>query len=833
MAESEEKDRVINQCPECDRPLDVTPFPPFAEIVCPLCDASVRVRTALGHYEILSLLGEGGMSQVFRARDLNLGREVALKILHQSLTEDESLTAMFEREAKLTASIHHPNVVKVYTVGQDQGYFFIAMELVDATSLEQLIARDGAHSEKRVLAIAQDVTTGLRAAQQAGLIHRDIKPGNMLVTGEGTTKLVDFGLALQHDHADEIEELWATPFYVPPEKLDGQADTFAGDIYSLGATLYHAVAGKPPFEANTSSLVELKAIKSAAISLRDDAPGASKPVVKLIDRMMALDPAERPESYDQLLAEVEETQLKLFGATRARVRARGSTFSPWIKRAVLGGVALLALVVIVSLSRDDGGEAGGGDPLLEAGLGERVIDADAHQAVQRFLEARTLMTEGKFERAGEIFAELEEGGALPPSAAAWTAFNHGLVELFLGGEPRARKRFAELVAAPPFETGDEAVRAQEEFLRRAAADLAAPLPPMPSERDRYPPSGFSALGLLAGGLKNWQMGQFEAAEEWFTAFDEAQPGEDYAWVDSMRPLLAPFREDLQQLEKLPRPSISQDGDELQSVREKLERSLAEASTAGRFPVLVRQRIDRIDRIAEAKQADRSRREAEEREKAALQARAKAAADAPGTAPPMPPDSESGKPESPGGESDDREQFADLLRGLQAECDALRFSEALEGIEQFETRTDKGGEWKNQVLDAYRSAAAYPGTLARVLDTGEWEGQVRRREGKPLDAAITAATADTVEIDLGFGPNDVAMADLALDWLVETGRQLYPEPDDRTLTAWQELAWFARVCGMEEEAEEIARSLFRSDEEFREQWRGVGRLLLREKKPELP
>ena len=170
----------------------------------------------MGQYQITGMLGEGGMSQVFKSFDMHLGREVALKVLHQSLSRDSALTAMFEREAKLTASILHPNVVKVFTVGNEDGYFFIAMELVDATSLEQVIASTGALPEKEVLHVAHDVVAGLKAAYHEGLIHRDIKPGNMLVTGEGTSKLVDFGLAVQQGGDDESDDVWATPYYVPP-----------------------------------------------------------------------------------------------------------------------------------------------------------------------------------------------------------------------------------------------------------------------------------------------------------------------------------------------------------------------------------------------------------------------------------------------------------------------------------------------------------------------------------------------------------------------------------------------------------------------------------------
>ncbi|MEO0416351.1 MAG: serine/threonine-protein kinase, partial [Verrucomicrobiota bacterium] len=308
--ESDSAHTVIESCPACKSELDVTEFTPHSKIVCPSCGEKFRVRSVLGHYRIAKLLGEGGMSQVFAADDVTLGRRVALKILHQSFSRDESLTSMFEREAKLTAAINHPNVVKVYTVGRDQGYFYIAMELVWAVSVEQLIATKGAIKEELVLRIAEDVVSGLRAAQGENLIHRDIKPGNMLVMGDSTTKLVDFGLAVHQDGVDEDEDLWATPFYVPPEKLEGEADTYLGDIYSLGATLYHAIAGEPAFVANTSSLDELIEIKKQPVDLKSKATHASKGTIKLIDTLMAYKAEDRPQSYDEILEKIGEARQK-------------------------------------------------------------------------------------------------------------------------------------------------------------------------------------------------------------------------------------------------------------------------------------------------------------------------------------------------------------------------------------------------------------------------------------------------------------------------------------------------------------------------------------------
>ena len=150
----------------------------------------------------------------------------------------------------------------------------------------------------------------------------------MLVTPDGTSKLVDFGLAVQQGGTDESEDLWATPFYVPPEKLEGEMDTYLGDIYSLGATLYHALAGKPPFEANTSSLDELKVIKKNDVDLKAEAPDVTKQTLKLISTMMAYSASDRPQSYDEILDQVEDIEKKQFGVRRRRdLRKNGKAFS--------------------------------------------------------------------------------------------------------------------------------------------------------------------------------------------------------------------------------------------------------------------------------------------------------------------------------------------------------------------------------------------------------------------------------------------------------------------------------------------------------------------------
>ena len=226
--------------------MDVTEVAPFTNVECSGCGSQTRVKRDFGPYTLVRRQGVGGMSLVFVAHDNTLQRELALKILNQDQSRSEKRIAQFEEEARITASISHPHVGRVFTTGRSFGRFYIAMELVGGGHLEQKIHEQGAIPEADVLPFAIEIAQGLRAAHARGLIHRDIKPGNILFDAEGHAKIVDFGLALvTKGGTATADEIWATPYYVPPETIDGAAEDFRADIYALGATLYHALAGRP------------------------------------------------------------------------------------------------------------------------------------------------------------------------------------------------------------------------------------------------------------------------------------------------------------------------------------------------------------------------------------------------------------------------------------------------------------------------------------------------------------------------------------------------------------------------------------------------------------
>ena len=264
-------------CVSCGRLVETEGLEPFSKLNCPACGAQLRVERVFETYEVVEPLGTGGMGSVFKACDTRLQRFVALKLLRREFAGDESFTAKLQHEARITASIQHPHVVEVFSVGTDHGQFYVVMELVDGGSLDDRIEDQKRIPELQMLEVGVQVAKGLQAALAAGLIHRDIKPGNILFTDSGTAKIVDFGLALlAEQHAGGEGEIWGTPYYIAPERLTGEREDFRSDLYSLGATLFHAVAGRPTFEQETQSAAELKELKANPPKLRDIAPAVSE-----------------------------------------------------------------------------------------------------------------------------------------------------------------------------------------------------------------------------------------------------------------------------------------------------------------------------------------------------------------------------------------------------------------------------------------------------------------------------------------------------------------------------------------------------------------------------
>ena len=267
-------------CPNCSGEMDVTDVGPYSRVRCPKCGEEVRVKTEMGPYHLVRRIAFGGMSVVFVARDLTLDREIAVKVLNEKFSANEKREEQFKSEARLTATVSHPNVVRVYKVGRAFDRYFIAMVLVPGQSLDERMSVHGALPEDAVIRLALQVVDGLRAALSAGLIHRDIKPANILIDEDETAKLVDFGLSLlTEDGTVRSDEIWATPTYVAPEVLEHAEEDHRADIYALGATLYHALAGVPPVELKEITNQAAGEAKKEVPSLKKVAPWLSNEIV--------------------------------------------------------------------------------------------------------------------------------------------------------------------------------------------------------------------------------------------------------------------------------------------------------------------------------------------------------------------------------------------------------------------------------------------------------------------------------------------------------------------------------------------------------------------------
>ncbi len=526
--------------------MDVTGLQPFAEVICAACEATVRVRATFHHYRLVREVGLGGMSRVFGAKDESLGRDLALKILHPGLSGDDKRLRQFENEARITASISHPNVVKVFTAGRDQGYFYMAMELVEGGSLDDRMRREGRLPEAWVLELAEQIVQGLKAASEAGLIHRDIKPGNILLSAAGTPKIVDFGLAVFARDGVEDAEIWATPFYVPPETLHGEAEDFRSDIYALGSSLYHALMGKPLFGKDTNSLSELKALKAKPADLKEAATVLGPETVALLSRTLKRKPAERYSSYDELLDHLRYA--------RRRVR-RGPRGAAWPGRQGLSPVQWTGLAAALALagwgiftwsgSRSSSAPEQGG-LLTEA---DPSLGNDSTVSA-KFLAAREALYAGEFNAAGSQFAALATDSATRQPTASWARYNAGLAALFTGDLPSAGKHFEFITVAGPFSRSPADQELADFFVAHSGV-LASGQPVPAAHLEQCPSDSTRAIGLLAAGLQNWHLGDLTGAITFLRAFGNSTPPRSAAWIDRYKKLAQPYLDDVKILDSLP------------------------------------------------------------------------------------------------------------------------------------------------------------------------------------------------------------------------------------------------------------------------------------------
>ncbi|NOY82683.1 MAG: protein kinase [Kiritimatiellaeota bacterium] len=261
--------------------------------------------TVIAGYRIEEAIGRGAMAVVYRAVQLNLQRSVALKVLTEELAGDQEFVARFFNEARAAAAISHPNIIQAYDAGVAEGdIYYFAMEYVEGETLQTRIVREGRLDVRPALDIALDIAGALQYGwEKQRLTHGDIKPENIMVTSEGETKLADFGLAKVAGHEYAGEGIMLTPLYAPPERIRGEAGEgdCRADIYSFGATLYHMLAGAPPFPGEDPTTVMRRHLEEAIPSLRRVAPPPPREVDEYVQRLLAKTPGERPADWAQVV----------------------------------------------------------------------------------------------------------------------------------------------------------------------------------------------------------------------------------------------------------------------------------------------------------------------------------------------------------------------------------------------------------------------------------------------------------------------------------------------------------------------------------------------------
>jgi serine/threonine-protein kinase len=337
--------------------------------------SSAMIGTVLsGRYRLEAKLGSGGMSTVYLARDQTLDRQVAVKVMHREMSEQADQLERFRQEARSVAKLSHPNVVSVIDAGEDGGHPYIVFEYVEGETLKQRINRDGALAPQEAIAYAIEIARGLSMAHARNMVHRDIKPQNILIDAEGRAKLTDFGISrqLEQDGMTATGRVLGTTDYVAPEQAMGRKVDPRTDIYSLGVVLYEMLVGQVPFSADSQVGVAMKHVNEELPDVQRRRPEVSAAVALVVERSTTKDPAERYQQVGEMIDDLStalEVEAARAGSTTGEATSVLDAVPPpkrklsgrgrrsWLAIAI---VLLIAAAVLGAVQLISNGNLGGG-----------------------------------------------------------------------------------------------------------------------------------------------------------------------------------------------------------------------------------------------------------------------------------------------------------------------------------------------------------------------------------------------------------------------------------------------------------------------------------------
>ena len=784
----------------CQRQIDVTSLEPFTKLKCPFCGQMVRVRRRFDQFMIVRQIGEGGMSRVFEAEDETLGRRVALKILNRQYSRDSTRLEQFRREAHITANVTHPNVIKLYSVGYDQGYFYIAMELVGGGSLEQRIRREGHLKEAEALRIGREVAEGLRAAQQLTLIHRDVKPANILFTETGTAKVVDFGLALFVDRGgDQSGEIWATPFYVAPEKVIDNKEDYRSDIFSLGASLYHAMTGNPPHKADTNSIEDLRRIKAKRVTLGESGLRFSPRTEHVINGMLSYNPEERFANYSEVVDEMRLAEGLLDrGSVRRRLFSRRARLIGSIAAAIIFAYAMGWLL-------GEGGERRQSRAIQLATANQNDLDgsgvtltadkAKRKTASERFSEARQAMLEDRqFATAEDKFTTLVKSKDVLQPTANWARFNAALCSIMLDKKKDAADHFSKLSTAPEL-NGLAPFFAKLKDRMAENFGLGIPLTALD-----YKTSNEEILGYLVHGLAEWHFGDAQLGKKDLEHFQQhladtkqtpaTTPAASLEWLSLYSTLVDRYKPDFAYIDPAFKAVNSNSITELRAALAQRQQIRKNLKTTGAFLTYIKDLESGLQREISRMTLEDQQRQMEADKKHRQR---------------------------------DLELLAEvntLVPSLVQGYDYTRAIDLLTGthLETADVRTALDGR-----LYLYTQSRDFIRQLTTDLATKGWTGTITRREGGQLTGRITAnATGTQVNVILDRGTLTLPFESLTPESLVEIAQSLGTQITDSTdyYRRQENTAAFARLTGLTQLSSTIAAQLMEENSSFRMRWMKV-------------